>query len=121
MDPAATGSEPTSTPIKSVKLQTNDDIALSGDLAGVVRSWDILTGLCKATFHTPAKNLSWGDMQLVNNQLILVWCPDRYLHIWSTEKGGSPQVVDAPWESWTMRPKISGDGSKVFFLTCGSL
>ena len=119
MDSAATGSEPASLPsgpIKSVKLQTNDGIALSFDSAGVVRSWDIMTGLCKAPFHTPAKDIRFGDMQVVDSQLILVWHVDKHLYIWDSEKEGSSLVVDAPWKPGQMRPIISGDGSKVFIL-----
>ena len=119
MDPAATGSEPTSltsAPINSIRLQTNDGILLSADSAGVVRTWDILTGLCKASFHTPAEELTHGAIQLVKNKLILVWFSDEHIYILDTEEGASPLAVDAPWESWCISPIISGDGSKVFFL-----
>ena len=75
-----------------------------------------MTGLCKASFHTPAKDIGLGDMQLVDSQLILVWNDNEHLYIWDTEKEGPPLVVDAPWKSWCMRPIISGDGSKVFML-----
>ena len=75
-----------------------------------------MTGLCKASFHTPTKDIRLGDMQLVDSQLILVWDDYEHLYIWDTEKEGSPLVVDTPWKSWFTRPIISGDGSKVFIL-----
>ena len=124
VDPAATRSGPaplTSAPIRSVSLQTDSGIVFSFDSTGVVRSLDILTGLCKASFHTPVRDFHSGDMQLVNDQLIFVWEVNKCLHIWGTEKGGSPKLVDASWDSWAMAPKISGDRSKVFFLAHRSI
>ena len=117
--PVVTGLESvpfTPTPITAVNLQTNDGIAISGDLAGVVRSWDILTGLCKVSFCTPAQTLSNADMQLIDGRLIVVWYYNGHVYIWDTKKGGLPQAVDVLQGSWVMKPKISGDGSKVFLL-----
>jgi len=124
VEQAATDSEPTSlgsVPITSIRLQKNDGIALSFDSAGVVRSWDILTGLCTGSFHTPVEDLTLGDMQLVNNWLILVWYTGVHIYILNTKEGASPLVVDALWKSQFMNPKISGDGSKVFFLADRSI
>ena len=75
-----------------------------------------MTGLCKASFHTPAKDITLGDMQLVDSQLILVWSDFEHLNIWDTEKEGSPLVVGVAWRSWRKRHIISGDRSKVFIL-----
>ena len=80
-----------------------------------------MTGLCKASFHTPAKDIRFGDMQVVDSQLILVWNDFEHLYIWDSEKEGSSLVVDTPWKSWCMNPIISGDGSKVFFLNNNSI
>jgi WD40 repeat protein len=52
---------PTSASIKSVSLQVEDSIAISSDLDGVVKIWDISMGLCKASFQTPAKDPYWRD------------------------------------------------------------
>jgi len=123
-DPAVTDPESTSlvsAPIKSIRLLLNDGIILSADSAGVVRTWDILTGLCKASFHTPAKELNQGDMQLVNSWLIIVWHSSEHIYILDTEEGTSALVVDAPCKFRYMYPKISGDGSKVFFLADDSI
>ena len=117
---------PALAPILSVSLQTNDGIAILVDSAGVVRSWDILTGLCKATFQAPAqmdpRNGPWWGVQLIDDRLILVWHIGGYhLHIWDSKKGGPPQVVNVQWKSFIMPPKISGDGSKAFLLIDGSI
>ena len=117
VNPVTNDSEPpspTSAQIKAVSLQTNDSIALSSDSAGVVRSWDILTGLCRESFHTPAKDLGLGDMQLKDGRLVLVWIHQRQIHIWDSGKGGPPQVAAVPGKR-LVKPRISGDGS-IFFL-----
>ena len=107
--------------IRAVTLQTDDGIAISHDSAGVVRSWDILTGLCKATFQGPVVNSTpadmQGDMRLIDDGLIIIWYRDKYMHIWNIKKGASPsQVIDVPWKSYVTSPVMSRDGSKVFLL-----
>jgi len=103
----------TSASIESVTLQAKDGIAISSDSAGVVKTWDILTGLCKASFQTPAEGGCQRDAQLINGRLILVWFKDKKVHIWDTEKGELLQTLDA--SEWEVL-RISGDGSKVFCL-----
>ena len=102
-------------PIQYVSLQVRDGVAISCDLAGVVKTWDILTGLCKATFQTPAEGSSWRDVQLIEGRLIVVLQEDQKIYIWDGEKGGFLQLVDTsiPYASGV---RISGDGSKVFCL-----
>ena len=121
-DPITTGSENTPlvlAPIKHVSLQISDDIVISIDGAGVARSWNISTGLCTASFQVPAQELRvgsmWGDMKLIDGRWIFAWHVDRRLHIWDTRKE-FPHVIDADWESWLAAPRISGDGSKAFFM-----
>ena len=80
----------TSAGIKSITLQAEDGIAISSDSDGVVRTWDISTGLCKASFQTPAKGAKWSDVRLINSRLIFVWYEDEKIHIWDVEKGGPP-------------------------------
>ena len=117
-DPAITDPQSTplaSAPIKSITLQTKDGIVISCDGDGVVRTWDILTGLCNLSFQTPAKDCSNGDVQLVDNRLIFVWQLDKEVNVWDVEKGELIQMVDIP-NANVEDVRISGDGSKVFCL-----
>jgi len=92
MDPVALNSEPISptlAPIRSVSLQAKDCLAFSIDSEGVVKIRDILTGCCKETHKTQTKDINCGDMQLIGNRLIIVWCkePKGDVYIWKAEKG----------------------------------
>ena len=99
--------------IASVSIQARDGIAISADTAGVVKTWDISTGLCKTSFQTSAKGCHWGDAQLIDGRLILVWLKNRKVHIWDAGKDELLQTLDGfKWEIF----RISGDGSKVFCL-----
>lgn len=53
----------TTTPVETITLQANEGIAISIDSAGVVRVWDISTGLCKDSFQTPAIREKIVDIQ----------------------------------------------------------
>ena len=111
--------------IMSVSLQATDGIAISSDSAGVVKTWDILTGLYMASFQTPAGDNYWRDAQLIEGRMTCVWLSDQNppfwsledyrLHIWDTEKG-EHQMPDAQFTSYVKDLRISGDGSKVFVL-----
>ena len=103
----------TSASIESVSLQARDGIAISSDSAGVVKTWDISTGLCKASFQTPAQGGSWRDVQLADDKLILAWYKNEQILIWDTGKGELLQTLD---EAWCIGLRISGDGSKLFCL-----
>jgi len=109
----------TSAPIVAVSLQAKDGLAFSVDSVGVVRTWDILTGLCKESFETQAKNIRVGDIQLIDGRLTIVghierqhW--DQEIQVWDVEKD----------KHQTMRfsgvipvgVRISGDGSRVFHV-----
>jgi len=104
----------TSAPIRSVSLQSKDGLAFSIDSAGVVKAWDILTGLCKESFKTEAKYIGHGDVQLINGRLIVVWHDneEKRVHVWDAEKGRL-QTVDTPY---TRDLRITGDGSRVLQL-----
>ena len=102
-------------PIKSITLQAKDGIAISSDSDGIVRIWDLQTGLSKTSFQTPAKNSCLRDVQLINNQLVLVWHAVKEIYIWDVEKGEPLQTLDVPWAN-VKDLKISGDGSKVFCM-----
>jgi len=124
MDPVTT--DPESTPltlpsIKSVSLQARAGIAISSDDDGVVKTWDLSTGLCKASFQTPARSnnyLAERDAKVIDGRLIFVWYEDGKIHIWDTEKGELLQTLDT---SWLRGLRISGDGSKIFCLHDGSI
>jgi len=111
---------PTLSRIRSVSLQANAGIAISCDKEGIVKTWDISTGLCKASFQTPADRYSCRDIQLIDGRLITVWYSNDKIHIWDISNGEFLQTVDAPLSGlWNLR--ISGDGSKVFCLTTESI
>ena len=121
-DPVVTDLEstpPTSALIWSITLQAEDGVAISGDLEGVIRTWDISTGHCKASFQTPAKGFLDLDIRLINSQLIIVWYLTEKMHIWDVEKGGFLHTVDVVFEEsgdCVDNVRISGDGSIVFCL-----
>ena len=97
VDPAASNSKSTlltPAPLKSVSLQVTNGIAISSDSAGVVKTWDILTGLCMASFQTPVGDNTWRDAQLIEGRMTCVWLgEDKKIHIWDTE-GGEHQIPD---------------------------
>ena len=120
---------PTLAPIKSVTLQAKDGIVISSHSDGVVRTWDISTGLCNGSFQTPAKDLYWMDSHLTDGRLIFVWHTDEKIYIWDTKKGKLLRTVDAvclPGDNdddgdadndHDVRDlRISEDGSQVFCL-----
>ena len=101
--------------IMSISLNQQNGIAISSDSDGVVKTWDIVTGSCKASFQTPAKNSSIIDVQLVDGKVILVWDGYKKVYIWDAEKGEIVQEVTiSPSKYVSLR--ISGDGSKVFWI-----
>jgi WD40 repeat protein len=106
---------PTSTSIWSVSLQAKHGITISSDLDGVVKMWDISTGLCKASFQTPAAYSFSGAAQMIDGRLIFVWLMDSRIHIWDTDQGKLLHMVDVGFHSGGSL-RISGDGSKVFYL-----
>ena len=115
--PVATDSGPTPLippKIQSVSLQAKAGIAISSDNDGVVKTWDLSTGLCKASFQTPVPKGYWRDVQLIDGRLIIAWCDDK-ISIWDTNAGKLLQTVDAPLPGLDGF-RISGDGSKFFFL-----
>ena len=83
-----------------------------------MRTWDISTGLCKASFHTPAQDHFPRDVWLLDGTLIFVWCTDRKMHIWDTKEAELLHTVDIH-KVWLFR--VSGDGSKVFLLSDKSI
>jgi len=118
IDPAPVDPKPmpfASSPIQTITLQAKDGIAISSHSDGVVRIWDISTGLCKASFQTPAKEFYQIDTHLTNSRLISIWCTDQKIYIWDTEKGELLRTVDAPRDD-AKDLRILGDGSTVLCL-----
>jgi WD40 repeat protein len=100
-------------PVQSVSLQAESGIAISCDLDGVVRVWDISTGLCKASFQTPATNSVSGDAQMIDGRLIITWTQTEGINIWDTGESKLLHLVDEGWKIYGSL-RISGDGSKIF-------
>jgi len=102
--------------IKSITLQAEDGIAISVDSDWVVKTWDISTGLCKASFQTTAKHSQWSDVRLVNGRLIFVWHMYKKVYVWDMEKGELLHTVDVTLDDDVEDFRISGDGSNFFCL-----
>jgi len=110
----------TSVQIVSTSLQAEDSIAISIDSDGVVKTWDISTGLCKASFQTPAKDYECSDVRLVNGRLIFLWYIDEKIHIWD-ERGKLLRAVDVTLGRNFEDFRISRDGSNIFCLDWTSI
>ena len=117
--------DPESTPlasasIKTVGLQANDGIAISSDELGVVRTWDVSSGLCKTSFCIPVQPSTLVELidgRLIDERLMLIWFSNWNIYIWDTRKGEPPQIVDVKRNGYAaIQLRISGDGSKVFLL-----
>ena len=104
----------------STSLQAKDGIMVTSDVAGEIKTWDLTTGLCKASFQTPAKGWTWRDTQLIEGRLVIVWWEDMKIHIWEVEKEEYVQIVHTSLPDIT-GIRISGDRSKIFFLSGRSI
>ena len=105
--------------IASITLQAEDGIAISRDSQGVVNTWDISTGLCNASFKTPATAPCKTDVQLVNGRLIFSYyrAPGRELCIWDVEKEELLQTIPLGVDGDEFNHfKVSKDGSRVVCL-----
>ena len=104
--------------VESVSLQAESGIAISCDSDGVVRVWDISTGLCRALFQTPATILLCGDAQMIDGRLIFAWIDFEGIKIWDTNEGKLLHSVEGGWDAQDAYSglRISGDGSKVFCM-----
>ena len=119
-EPVATNRKPsnTSSPPITISLQAKDNVAILVDEAGVVRTWDLSTGLCKASFSTKATPNSVRDVQLIGDRTIFVWSTTKKMHIWDTKRRKHHQTTDLVSGFLNRMLRISGDGSKVFVLDC---
>jgi WD40 repeat protein len=100
--------------IMSIALQAKDNIFITSDSDGMVKTWDIFTGLCKASFQTPAKGVHERDIQLINSGLVLAWHTNQKIRIWDVEKEKLLLTTDGPYGLEDI--KISEDGSRVFSI-----
>jgi WD40 repeat protein len=101
----------------SITLRARDGIFITSDSDGVVRICDILTGLCKSSFQTPAKGAVERDIGMFHGRLILAWHTDGEIKIWDVEKEELLLTVDGPGNLHDI--KISEDGSRVFSIGQG--
>ena len=113
--------DPESPPIRSVSLQARAGIAISSDQDGVVKTWDLSTGLCKATFQIPDMPTNNKDAKMIDGRLIFAWYNNGKIHIWDTEKGELIKTMDPLKTPGCIELRISGDGSKVLFLHQGGI
>ena len=102
----------TPAPVTFVGLQAKDGIAVSCDSTGLIKIWNIITGLCKATYKTPATGNKCFDVQLTNCKLIVIWY-HFVNYLWDSKSCGDSQVLVG---SSGMKPKLSEDGFKIFLL-----
>ena len=105
-----------------VTLQAKDEIIITCEMK-TLKVWDVLTGLCKASFQIPPKEVSYAlsleHAKLVNGRLIMTWYEDGTIYFWDVEKGEPLWAVDAHDRAHSIM--ISQDGSMVFCLYKGSL
>lgn len=120
IDTLSVASDVYDSPIQSITLQAKDGIAVSSDSDGIMRIWNLLTGLCNVSFQTPAKGSCRRDIKLIDNQWILVWCTTEEIHIWAIEKEEPLKTVNIYGDE-IEELRISGDGSKVFYISHFSL
>ena len=105
VDSATTDPAATSEPIESVHLFHEDRVAVTSDSSGVVKTWDLITGICKS-FSTPAKGRH--DTYLTGGTLIIVWWVGvgHEYHVWDVHKGQLLQTISKPLPEF-MHIKIS--------------
>ena len=122
IDPAMVDPKSTSlhsAPLKSITLQAKDGIVITSDSDGTVKTWDISTGIHRASFQTPAKHYK-RDVRLINERLILVYCAGSKIYIWDAGDEKLLLEVDEVYSN-VEDLRISGDGLKIFHLWSPSI
>ena len=112
-DSTTAGPAATSTWIRSAHLFHDDSVVVTSDSSGVVKTWDLITGICKS-FSTPAKG--FHDTYLAGDTLIIIWRARRMneIPVWDVYKGQPlPPLSNSPPEF--IHIKILGDGPTVFW------
>ena len=112
-DSTTTGPEAMPTDLASAHLFHEDNVLITTDSSGVVKTWDLITGICKSSFSTPAKGNR--DTYLAGGTLVIVWWTDerKEFHVWDVYKGQRLPTFHHPLPE-VMHIKILGDGHKVF-------
>ena len=112
-DSTMTGPAATSTWLASAHLFREDGVVVTSDSSGVVKTWDLITGICKSSFSTPAKGRQ--DTYLAGGTLIIVWWTGRWaeFHVWNVYRGQRLPSWYSPLPE-VMDIKISGDRAKIF-------
>ena len=117
-DPVGPDSESpplTSASIQAVSLQSKDGLAFSIDSEGVVKIWDIFTGLCKESIVTPARNIPAGDMQVIGGRLAIAWYKQNWykstVYFWDAQSSKLQIVGTTSYQPHGLR--MSGDGLRV--------
>ena len=100
--------------IMSITLPAEDNTFITSDSGGIVKTWDIFTGVCKASFQTPAKGTNKRDIQIINGRLVLVWHTVQMINIWDIEEEKLLLKIDGPRNLRDI--KFSEDGSRVFSI-----
>ena len=97
-----------STSIVSAHLFHEDSVAVTSDSSGVVKTWDLITGMCKSSFSTPAKGNH--DTYLTGGTLVIVWWVDGgpEFSVWDVYKGRFLETISKPLPKF-MHTRISGD------------
>jgi len=103
-------------PARSITLQEEDGIAILIHQDGVVKVWNISTGICKASFQTPTKDVNMFDARLIDNRLIFVWLADGKIHVYDAEKEELLYTWGGVMPFYRVI-RISGDGSNVLCLS----
>ena len=104
----------TPTSIKLITLQVKDGIAIANRSDGVVTTWDISTGLHKASFQPPTGSKHQRGVQQVDGRFIHIWCLHKKIYAQDVEKKELLWVVEGLSQIQDIR--ISGDGSRAFCL-----
>ena len=107
-DSTTTGPAATSTSIVSAHLFHEGSVVVTSDSSGVVKTWDLITGICKSSFSTPAKG--YHDTYLTGGTLIIVWWAGggHEYHVWDVHKRQFLSTFRYPLPK-VMHIKISGD------------
>ena len=105
----------TSAQIKSITLQAEAGVVITCDSDGMVRTWNISTGLCTETYFTPAKNPQCCDVRKIHGWLEIAWYVDEKLYRLDVKKRKNLRTIHTPVNG-VYSIKMSGDGSKVFYL-----
>ena len=116
MEPAAIDPEsaPTTLPlVSSISLKARVGVAISSDIAGEMKTWDISINDCKSPSQALAKY--YRHTKLINSRLIFVWYMDEEISVWDAGKEAFLLQVVAP-EDTIVDLRISGDGCKLFYI-----